>query len=456
MAINDVIKREQGEFLDEHGEFEHYDPMLETMFEQHACMIPNTDTMLVRQAPALFTGDSVPADMDRNKNMFIPELLNGVVIDQNHPDFVGFPTPDVVPLDPNNPDHVLIGRKGPKEVQLPTPAGPVEVWPFEDSLEENPPDEPPWPSKPIRVREGQLVHTELGTRHSTHTIHHHAIEPSAMNDGVGHITFEVGSGKYSYQWLASDAGTYFYHCHKNTTLHFEMGMYGMLIIDPPAPAGSDLSAPYATGGPGYVRRRNEMLRYDREAIWAVDEFDLTWRTRALAIGGHSVGIECPWYHVDENGNPIPDAFNPGLNQFNPEVFLISGIADSWTMPADPNTPDGRPPAFDNGAAIIATQGERVLLRLLNAGYCTQRYTFGVPFEVVAADGRTFGYEHYMSYSEPFTVGADTRFALTTARRWDMILDTATLAPGSYPVEITFHDWITNEQKGALETVIIIQ
>lgn len=125
---------------------------------------------------------------------------------------------------------IVVRRKffGSGEVVMPDGAR-VRVWGFDDpgSLLRN-----QYPSPPIRVRQGQIVHTEFSAGKGSHTIHHHGIEPSTFNDGVGHVSFEV-TGNYTYQWYAGLAGTHFYHCHKNTVLHFKMGMYGLLIIDPP-------------------------------------------------------------------------------------------------------------------------------------------------------------------------------------------------------------------------------
>src|SRR5919112_1825490 len=159
----------------------------------------------------------------------------------------------------------------------------LEFWGFEDERGRR-----TFPSPTIRVREGQIVHTTLEASKKVHTIHHHGIETDDFNDGVGHTSFEV-TGHYTYQWRAAQAGTYFYHCHVNTTLHFEMGMWGALIIDPPE-------------GPGRAFRGGP--RYDVEAIWAAGGVDPDKHELNQAAG--------------------LDGEDVGLNLWNPRYFHISG------------------------------------------------------------------------------------------------------------------------------------
>jgi hypothetical protein len=88
-----------------------------------------------------------------------------------------------------------------------------------------------FPAGTLRVPRGVVFHCDGQGSPSPHTIHWHGIEPTALNDGVGHCSFEFG--QYLYQWQPNFIGSYFYHCHRNTMQHFEYGLYGFLIIDPP-------------------------------------------------------------------------------------------------------------------------------------------------------------------------------------------------------------------------------
>lgn len=89
-----------------------------------------------------------------------------------------------------------------------------------------------YPAATIRVPRGALFHGQThGHGPPPHTIHWHGIEPTPMNDGVGHCSMEIGD--YTYQWQPNFIGHYFYHCHRNTVQHFEFGLFGLLLIHPP-------------------------------------------------------------------------------------------------------------------------------------------------------------------------------------------------------------------------------
>lgn len=337
------------------------------------------------------------------------------------------PTPDRV-----EPDRFFDTRGLHHDLDVPLNVpglGLVNIWSFRTTL----PDDTqvaPWPARTIRCREGEVVHSRMANRNGPHTIHHHGIEPTPMNDGVGHLTMDINDGAlYDYQWRAGEAGTYFYHCHVNTVLHFEMGMYGMLIIDPDVPG-----APFVDGGPGAVMVGNNPVGYDAEAIWAADDIDVRW---------HST-VNHPNYSPESgivSGGfvSITDPENPRLHDFNPTVFVVSGV------PA-PVAPGGDGTLL-TGAGATTTFGQKLLVRALNASYCTTRWRFPGTLQgtVVGIDGRTLGRSPFGSYSAPYSLSSvNHQFQLTTAQRWDILIDTGTAASlGQHVVEVDYHHWYTD-------------
>lgn len=329
-------------------------------------------------------------------------------------------TPDIL-----TPD--IFVRRAFEQFDLLMPDGNiVEFWGFVDPLGPNA-FLGAFPSDMIRIIEGQLFHGRLeGLQKGTHTIHWHGMEPTPMNDGVGKLSFEV-NGQYTYQWYASAAGTYFYHCHHNTVLHFELGMYGMLIIDPPKPNGAPgPNPPYPTGGPGFIRRTNDIIPYDKEAIWVTDDVDPMWHMQ-----GHDAGF-CE----------VGQSFGPdvGLNNFNPEYFLITGVPSPWcaNLPTDPTHP---------GVAVTVGVGQTLLVRLLCAGYTVHRYTISdLDAEVIAMDGRVMGDSSFNQYSQPFILPANQPFELTAARRFDLIISPTAGDIGSHRVLVDVFD---ADKKGKL-------
>ena len=277
----------------------------------------------------------------------------------------------------------------------------VTVWGFTDGAGMGGMAGGTFPSPAIRVTEGQIVHTVLTVDMMwMHTIHHHGIEPSTENDGVGHYSQDVTGGTYTYQWRASTAGTYFYHCHTNTVLHAEMGMYGALIVDPKPTTGDPVGTKRAFyNGP----------KYDVEAIWACDEIDPAWHTLDWAAG------TC--------GGDV------GLNNLNPKYFIITGV-------------DGANSALTNtSVAVNMKLGQTLLARYINAGYYPQKISFGgLTASVVASDARPLP-----------TAWSTTSIEASAAERYDCIIKPTTT--GTWTVTVQHLHWITGAVLGTARTRI---
>jgi FtsP/CotA-like multicopper oxidase with cupredoxin domain len=261
-----------------------------------------------------------------------------------------------------------------------------------------------------------------------------------MNDGVGKHSFEI-SGNFTYQWLAGQAGTYFYHCHKNTTLHFEMGLYGGLIIDPKEPAGSPIKAPYQLGRPGFVAgfspSTGHVIPYDVEAFWVIDDIDSRWHLELENV--HDAFMQkCD---PSDPVNPAHFTQDGFLNDFRPDIFIINGVAR-----VDDDTP-----IMDPRVAVNAKVGQTILLRILHSGYMVQRYTIGIDAEAIAFDGRPFGVPPFNKYSRPFSIPAGNPFVLTVARRIELLVRPT--RPGVIPVMVEHLHDITGKRLGIARTVI---
>ena len=287
----------------------------------------------------------------------------------------------------------------------------LRYWAFEDPASGV---KSPYPSPLMRVREGQIVHVTLLTAKHAHTIHHHGIEPTTMHDGVGHVSFEVAN-QFTYQWKASSPGTFFYHCHRNTPLHFEMGMFGGLIVDPPEGPGYLYSSPMANA---------PYQRYQVERLWVCDDMDARWHN--VLSNNHDAGM-C--------------GENVGLNRFEPKYFLINGVFPTKTM-------------TDQRVAAKARVGDTILIRLLNASYSILRVTFQVPVTCVSCDGHRLGKENW---NAPIVFPAGTPIELTSATRLDFLI-TATQR-GAINATIEYLHWITrrvqDNGRGVAKTQIVV-
>jgi len=190
------------------------------------------------------------------------------------------------------------------------------------------------PGPEIRVREGELVRITLrndlpvGT-----TIHWHGVNlPPEMDGPVGLNQAAVEPGEeFVYEFVATPAGTRWYHSHADPTAQIALGLYGSLIVEP----------------------REPKRTYDRDYTYILNEWDLEL-TPDVATGKAPRGVRDQILRGGELGT---------------DLFLMNGHAHESISP------------------IRLAEGERVLIRLINAGNLPHAiHTHGHSFKIVATDG----------------------------------------------------------------------
>ena len=192
------------------------------------------------------------------------------------------------------------------------------------------------PGPEIRVREGDLVRVVLRNKLPVPTtVHWHGVHlPPAMDGPAGLNQAAVKPGdEFIYEFTATPAGTRWYHSHADPQLQVPMGLYGPLIIEPRVPA-----RPYT---------------YDREYTLILGEWD-SELTPDVAAGRAPRGPKDQMLRGGELGA---------------DMFLVNGRAHGAIPP------------------IEIKEGDRVLLRMINAGHIPHPiHIHGHSFKIVATDG----------------------------------------------------------------------
>jgi FtsP/CotA-like multicopper oxidase with cupredoxin domain len=128
--------------------------------------------------------------------------------------------------DPHIVEIVLEARLARVEI---APGEFVEAWTYNGTL----------PGPLIRVRVGQrlIVHF-TNTLPGATTVHWHGIRVPFGMDGVpGHSQAPVNPGEsFTYDFVARDAGLYWYHPHVRSAAQVGFGLYGALLVDDPGDA----------------------------------------------------------------------------------------------------------------------------------------------------------------------------------------------------------------------------
>lgn len=203
-----------------------------------------------------------------------------------------------------------------------------EVWAWQ-----TPDTDPSVPGPLLRVTEGtQLEITYDNSAHNRpHTFHVHGLSKDWMDDGVPTTTGQqVAPGEeYTYEIDANQPGTHFYHCHYQTQNHLDMGMYGILRVDP-----EGYEAP------------------DKEAFMTIKD----WDTR---LSASTAGGDVDFSHRDRN----------------PDAFTVNGRSAPYTFHPE------------QGSPLIVEEGDQVRIHFVNAGYESHAmHNHNHGFTVVEKDG----------------------------------------------------------------------
>jgi FtsP/CotA-like multicopper oxidase with cupredoxin domain len=255
------------------------------------------------------------------------------------------------------------------------------------------------PGKTIQVEQGDHVKVRLINKMKVPvTIHWHGYPVPNKMDGVPGLTQdEVAPGKtYTYDFVATIPGTYWYHSHFQSSDQVGKGLYGAFIVLP----------------------KEKRTQYDRDYVLMLGE----WMNHqgnmgqsgghmehgGMNMGGSGMNMDHSMMMGGGQDSSMPQMDHDEMMKQMYNLYSVNGNSGSLVQP------------------LTVKKGERVRLRLINTGYMTHKiHLQGQPFQVVATDGHEI--------SDPPVV-KDKLVAIGAGERVDV-----SFVAGSKDFAIDFHD-----------------
>ena len=221
------------------------------------------------------------------------------------------------------------------------------------------------PGETIRVKQGEVVKVNLkNDLEEPVSIHWHGVPLPNTEDGIPGVTQDavVPGETYTYEFVANDPGTYWYHSHQNGVEQLDKGLYGTLIVEP-----------------------KDGIDVDRDYTLVLDEWE---------SGTHDDGSENHDGGMNMGDNKGSSIHMEGMGMKN--GMSMEGMEDH--MQSDDNsmmmhdmssydiyTMNGK--TYEENESLKVKKGDKVKLRFVNAGYMAHPIHIPVDYKVTHVDGQ---------------------------------------------------------------------
>ncbi|WP_047982427.1 MULTISPECIES: multicopper oxidase family protein [Ornithinibacillus] len=212
------------------------------------------------------------------------------------------------------------------------------------------------PGEQIRVKQGEVVKVNLTNElEEPVSIHWHGIPVPNTQDGIPGVTQDavLPGETYTYEFLANDPGTYWYHSHQNGVEQLDKGLYGTIIVESEDDADVD---------------RDYTLVLDEWESGSHEENDMNMDGMDHGDMGDMDDMEGMDHGgMDMESSDMSDMMAHDMSSY--DIFTMNGKT------------------YENNEPLFVKEGETVKLRFVNAGYMAHQIHIPVDYKVTHVDGQ---------------------------------------------------------------------